>query len=217
MARQGKAIKNKEKEMEKLKVTLRGIAPLLTHNGMLVDPRNVFTREIDAAQKAYKKAKSDAAFDALAKVEWLGGLYTDAPITFTRDGNTVEVKTDANIGLIGEQIERSIIKAVGVKEVRAFKAGVIVEGFFPLIVGGKKMTVQRSFGDARFALTVPAKIGMAKVMRTRPHFPEWEIEAVVNYNDALIKKRDLQDAIVRAGQTIGVGDWRPKFGRFEVA
>ena len=202
--------------METLQIEIKGISPILTHNGLLVDPRNPFTKEIDAAQKAYKKAKSDASFDALARVEWLGGLYTDQPIEFTRDGNKVAVENNPKIGIIGEMIERCIIKAAGRKEVSAFKAGLICEGFFPLSVGGKTMTLKRGFGDEKFSFTRPAKIGMAKIMRTRPRFDDWGAQIDLTYNDELISKRDLIDAVVRAGKTIGLGDWRPRFGRFEV-
>lgn len=202
--------------MQTIKVTIKGIAPILLHNGELVDPRNPFTKEIDAAQKTYKKAKSDSSFEALAKLEWLGGCYTETPIVFNRDGNKVGVENDPAIGINGDMLERCIIKAAGRKEVAAFKAGLICEGFFPMLVSGKKMTVKRGFGERAYSFTRPAKIGASKIMRTRPRFDDWTVDCLVTFNEDLISERDVTDALKRAGSTIGIGDWRPRFGRFQV-
>jgi hypothetical protein len=202
--------------MELIKARIKGIAPILLHNGHLVDPRNPFTKEIDAAQKANKKNKSDAAFEALANCEWLGGLYTKSPISFVREGTQVDVTSDSEIGVTGDMICRSIIKSAGRKEVAAFKAGVIVEGFFPLMTGGKIATVKRLFKNPAHYFTVAAKIGTSKIMRTRPRIDDWSATIEVAYIPELVTKRDVQDALVRSGSIVGIGDWRPRFGRFAV-
>lgn len=202
--------------METIKAKIKGIAPILLHNGHLVDPRNPFTKEIDAAQKANKKDKSDAAFDALANCEWLGGLYTSQPISFSRESTKVEVTTDAEIGVTGDMICRSIIKSAGRKEVTAFKAGVIVDGFFPLHVGGKVATVKKAFQNPAHYFTIAAKIGQSKIMRTRPRFDDWSADIEIAYIPELVTRRDVMDALVRSGSIVGIGDWRPRFGRFAV-
>ena len=202
--------------MEIIKAKIKGIAPLLTHNGWLVDPRNVFTKEIDAAQKSLKKNRSDAAFEALANCEWLGGLYTKTPIKFVRENNQVDVTEDAEICVTGDMICRSIIKSAGRKEVTAFKAGVIVDGMFSLTVGGKVAKVKTLFKNPAHYFTVAAKIGQSKIMRTRPRFDDWSANIEVAYIAELVSKRDVQDALVRSGSIVGIGDWRPRFGRFAV-
>jgi len=200
--------------MEIIKATLTGKAPILLHNGHLVDPRNVFTREIDSAQKAYKKAKSDAAFDALAAVEWLGGLYTDQRIEFAREGNKVLLENDSPICIDGEMLTKCLVQSTGRKEVKLFKAGVFCDGMFQLKVDGKPMTTRRCFLDPRYQYTRPAKIGMSKIMRTRARFDAWSVDVEVSFVPDIVSRRDVEDALKRGGSITGIGDWRPRFGRF---
>lgn len=200
--------------METIKATLTGKAPILLHNGHLVDPRNVFTREIDSAQKAYKKTKSDAAFDALAAIEWLGCLYTTEPIVFRREGNKVLVENDSLICIDGEMLTRCLVQSAGRREVAAFKAGVFCDGMFQLKVDGKGATTRRCFLDPRYQYTRPAKIGTSKIMRTRPRFDAWSVDVEVSFLPELVTRRDVEDALQRAGSIKGIGDWRPRFGRF---
>jgi hypothetical protein len=38
----------------------------------------------------------------------------------------------------------------------------------------------------------------------------------VTYNDSLLNESDVLDLLRLGGEQIGLGDWRPKFGRFVV-
>ena len=59
-------------------------------------------------------------------------------------------------------------------------------------------------------------IGKARVMKTRAIFEKWELEFNIRvFNDA-INFDSLKEILVYAGCYVGVGDWRPKYGRFEV-
>ena len=63
----------------------------------------------------------------------------------------------------------------------------------------------------------PVVIQRARVVRIRPAFkPGWELEFVINVLDDELPANMLQDILVLAGKTVGVGDYRPKFGRFSV-
>ena len=53
-------------------------------------------------------------------------------------------------------------------------------------------------------------------MRTRPKFNTWAANLVIQYDDAQLNEEDVRELLVIAGESIGVGDWRPKFGRFIV-
>jgi hypothetical protein len=64
-------------------------------------------------------------------------------------------------------------------------------------------------------LTVGVKIGTSKVMRTRPSFRAWKATTVVEYDDAVLTFSDVQELVEDAGRLVGVGDWRPKYGRFD--
>jgi hypothetical protein len=56
---------------------------------------------------------------------------------------------------------------------------------------------------------------MAKVMRTRPIFRNWSINAIAQYDPDVLNLRDVEEIASDAGKLVGLGDWRPKHGRFE--
>jgi len=63
----------------------------------------------------------------------------------------------------------------------------------------------------------PCVVNRARVVRLRPAFkPGWELEFVIEVMDDQIAPELLQDVLTLAGKTVGIGDFRPKFGRFSV-
>ena len=62
----------------------------------------------------------------------------------------------------------------------------------------------------------PAVIQRNRIIKSRPRFNQWELEFTVNFDENRIKKDVLKQMIAEAGATKGIGDYRPKFGRFEV-
>lgn len=55
---------------------------------------------------------------------------------------------------------------------------------------------------------------MAKVMRTRPMFRHWSLKATAQFDPDVLNLRDIEEIAVDAGKLVGLGDWRPKHGRF---
>jgi len=70
--------------------------------------------------------------------------------------------------------------------------------------------------DTTFRLRSPVRIGMSKIMRTRPMFREWSSELAVDFLPSLLNPQDVVSFLVTAGEQVGIGDWRPRFGRFWV-
>lgn len=68
--------------------------------------------------------------------------------------------------------------------------------------------------DARLVV-VPATRG--RVMRGRPRLNEWGLEfSLVNLDPANLTQPQIREILEAAGQFKGIGDYRPKFGLFEV-
>jgi len=65
--------------------------------------------------------------------------------------------------------------------------------------------------DRRFA-----RIQRNGIVKCRPRFNSWELEFDINYESGRISKENLELILREAGATKGIGDYRPKFGRFEV-
>lgn len=63
----------------------------------------------------------------------------------------------------------------------------------------------------------PVVVNRARVVRIRPTFKAgWELEFTIEVIDDQIAAELVQDVLVLAGKTVGIGDFRPKFGRFSV-
>ncbi|MHB8559572.1 MAG: hypothetical protein ACYDAP_00175 [Thermoplasmataceae archaeon] len=65
--------------------------------------------------------------------------------------------------------------------------------------------------------SVPVRIQQARIIKSRPRFKNWSLTfTIVNSDPERILDAKLKDIIIAAGETRGIGDWRPKFGTFEV-
>lgn len=181
-----------------LNVRLIGSSPLLTHSGALADPLNPFARAIKDVSG--RRKKTDADHEELARLEWLGGLYV----------------LGGEPCIPGENLEACIIAgAKKSKDGPQAKAGVICEQSPALQYDGPR-DPDSLWADERFRLRVPVRVGQARVMRTRPRFDNWSCSAVIEFNDDFANRDDVLRWLRAAGDVIGLGDWRPKFGRFDV-
>jgi len=186
--------------MEKLTLSIKGLAPILVHNGQLSDPTNEHTRALAAAVKAAKAKKTDVAHAEVYKAEFMGGLYLDEKLEPCVPGEMLEAMLCA-----GAKVTRQG------KEV---KAGIIVDGVFPLEYKGPRDP--ESLWEAKFYKTMGVRIGKVRVMRTRPMFTGWACSFDVHYNPAIVNARSVREFAIKAGAECGIGDYRPRYGRFEV-
>jgi hypothetical protein len=53
-------------------------------------------------------------------------------------------------------------------------------------------------------------------MRMRPIFREWSTVLKVNVEDTLVNPARVDEWLIAAGNQVGIGDWRPQYGRFTV-
>lgn len=176
-----------------------GVSPLLMHNGQLADPTNRFSRLI--GEVAGKRKKTDADHVEMGRREWYGSLYVGA---------------DGAPCIPAEMLEAAMVKGA-MKEKRGpqAKAGMIVEDNASLLYDGPR-DQKALWEDERFRLRVGVKVGQAKVMRTRPRFDGWSAVVSTKFLPSMLNGREVRGFLVAAGQQIGIGDWRPRFGRFTV-
>lgn len=176
-----------------------GVSPLLLHNGQLVDPLNQHSMSIAEITGKRKKVEADHA--EMSRREWFGGLYV----------------SDGEPCLPAEMIEAALIRGA-MKEKRgpAAKAGLLVENNARLDYDGPRDPTAL-WADERFRLRVPVKVTNVRVMRTRPKFDGWSAAVEVKFLPALLNEKEVRGFLIAAGEQIGIGDWRPRFGRFTVA
>jgi hypothetical protein len=183
---------------QSLQFRIIGAAPLLMHNGQLIDPLNPHSRSIAAVTG--KRNKTEADHEEVGRREFFGGLYI----------------SDGAPCLPAEMLEAALARgAAKQKRGPAARAGLLVEHNAALDYHGPREP-QALWEDARFRLRVAARVGTAKVMRTRPRFDGWSASVEIRFLPSLLNAAEVRAFLVTAGEQIGLGDWRPRFGRFAV-
>jgi hypothetical protein len=73
-------------------------------------------------------------------------------------------------------------------------------------------------GDKRLYLDVrPVVVQRARVVRIRPAFkPGWRLSFEITILDDQVPANVVNEVLIMAGRTVGIGDFRPRFGRFMV-
>lgn len=61
----------------------------------------------------------------------------------------------------------------------------------------------------------PVVMQRGRVMRSRPKFENWGLTFDVVVTEEEIREDTIKEILKYAGNFIGIGDFRPKFGRFE--
>lgn len=178
-------------------ITLTGTAPLLMHNSRLSNP-------LDPATKALKKVtgkrnKTDDDHEQIARLEFAGGLYLDP---------------DVGPYIPGENIARALVDGakltkMGVKVTRGVFISTDVN---PLAYDGPRD--EQKLWDAGWRHMASVKVGTNRTMRCRPWFPKWKVQADGVLDPSVLELDDLAAIADNAGSLIGLGDWRPRFGRF---
>lgn len=184
--------------MINFRITLTGTAPLLMHNSRLADPLDTFVKA--KKRVSNKRTKTDEDHEELARLEYLGGLYFDA---------------DVGPYLPAQNIERALLDAA-----RLSKRGKQIErGMFiqtdtnPIAYRGPRDT-DGLWKDENFRLMASVKQQTSRIMRCRPLFREWTADAEGILDPNFLDPADLEAIATTAGQVIGIGDWRPRYGRF---
>jgi hypothetical protein len=189
--------------MKKVKVEIEGILPLLMHSPRLANP-------LDSAARAYKEVsgkrkKTDEDYQWMAENEWLLGLY---------------LNEDDEVIIPDLNIEACLIEAAkSMRKGTDFKTAVIVNGAARLRnpETGRYYKLDAIREDADFYDTRPVKLKRSDtIMRTRPIFKQWGCEFEIMFDDTIVNKSDVISALNTAGRIKGLGDYRPRFGKFEV-
>ena len=188
--------------MKTMKVELTGIRPIILHNGLLADPTNPIVLQ-QKAITAKKSKKTDADNLELARLEWFGGLYLSESGRICIPSDNIErcIQQGGQKQRIGKDVQAGVFVSEAEVEIK-----------HPDIAGKK---IEKLYGDPRFTIRKGVKIQTSRIIRIRPMIPTgWTLTFTVEFDETLVNARNLEQAILDAGTYAGLGDWRPKFGRF---
>ena len=170
-----------------VRLTIAGISPML-QNRMAMP-----TADADEAKR--KSGEEDYA------EEWRDRSYVDKKIGYY-------IPADWFYGLLPKAGTEFQIKGRGKKTYKDFlKAAVVVDD--EMIPLGKK---KPDTIDQRYVT-----INRSRVLRLRPRFEAgWRVTLTLTVLDDQLKPAILEEIIRHAGTRVGIGDFRPRFGRFVI-
>jgi hypothetical protein len=199
--------------MEKITTTWTGIRPLIMSNPQTVQVSNAYamkSRELGAAMKAARKKGDEDKMVSLEKQQirndWEASAYWDDAEKkfFIPDSLLLAcIRNGAAASKKGKDIDRAVLTS----ETQAY------------VETTKHKTLQAAFEDETFRLECPCKIPPktgALIWKARAVMPTgWKLTFDIEYDDGIVERKSLERALQAAG-VVGIGGWRPKFGRFTV-
>jgi len=190
-------------QLQTQRYKLTGIRPLIMHNGLMADPTNPLTRKIKEITSKGSKKLTDADYEERDWLEWQAGLYWSDYHGPVIPSDNIErcVQLGAQKSRIGKDVQAAVFCAE--PEVKVQYDG--------------PRTKEKMFADPRFSLRKGVAVQKSRIIRLRPMIPTgWELEFDLEFDESIINPKSITKALVDAGALVGLGDWRPKFGRFTV-
>lgn len=179
-------------------LTLTSNRPLIMHNVRLADPSDPIVKQMKKLSS--KRKKTDEDQEDIAHLEFLGGLYHDA---------------DAGPYLPGENVQRCLLDAARINRLgKQVERGVFIDSDINPIAYKGPREPEELWQDANFRNRAAVRVGTSRVMRCRPMFQQWTAQVHGLLDTAILSLDDLTTIAANAGAMVGIGDRRPRFGRF---
>jgi len=194
---------------KKFKIHLKGISPLIMHSDKLCNPMDPQAKKLKEISSI--RGKKDEHYLAMSEIEWFGALYHDDEV--------------------GLHITSKVLLGCFQAAARKFKLGKATKGIMidcalgvPLI-GYEKTTPQKLWdtknkaGERQYVFYNTVVVGMARLVRTLPIFPKWELNFDLYLNTELLSEKQLVTILNTAGFEFGLCELRPQnasgtYGRF---
>jgi len=178
---------------------IRGAAPLLMHNVRLADPLDPIVKQIK--EISAKKTKTDTEIIRRLELEFHGGLYIN------ERGPYIPAEWIEGVIQAGARL---------VRKGEAVKSGMqVMDDAIPLLYDGPH-NAEGLFLDQKFVDKRMVGVDRKKVLRFRPRFDLWAAEFSLMLADDIVSVVDIKSFLEQGGRMKGIGDYRPKFGRFIV-
>lgn len=186
--------------MEQLHLKVVGVTPLMMHSDRLANPLLPETKA--HKELTGKRKKTDDDHVAIARSEFIAGAYWTPKDGFFVPGQNFDATflAGAKLQKLGTHWKRGAL---------------VIEDKVRLLHDGPA-TPDKLWESPQHVDCRGVKVGTAKVMRYRPIFLEWAAQLTVAINTDVLNIKEAQKAISDAGALIGVCEYRPRFGRFEV-
>ena len=184
--------------MKNLKVTWKGISPLIMHSCQCVNPLHPIAKEL----KKYtsKKNKTDEDLIKISDLEWEAGAYWKDGFGLYMPAENVEatIQNGAKANKKGKDIEKYVN---------------VTDLYIPFNYG-ENLSKEELIQNYEYRDTRIMTVMRSKILRTRPRFDQWNITFNLMYNEEKIDIETIVNAMEYAGSYVGLCDSRPKYGKF---
>ena len=194
--------------MKKIKLKVKGIRPIIMHNGRTADPLDPWAKKLKSVSSKRKKTEED--HELMGDIEFEAGLYWS---------------DEMGVYMPVDNLQRMFLDACKKIRMGRESIGIMVDTEYgcPIIFKNHK-NLEKLKADPEARIRKLVSIGGVKVVRTRPLVPTgWTMTIPVELDPDIIDRDTFGQIAEIAGHRIGLGDWRPaapkvpgSFGRFTV-
>lgn len=187
--------------MKNLKVTWKGVKPLILHSCQGVNPLHPISKEIRKLNNKPRGQKlTEEELERLSDLEWESGCYWLDGLGVYIPAENVEatIRNGAKANKKGKDIEKYVS---------------VTDLYIPLDYG-ENLTKEELIKRFEYRDTRPMVVSRARIMRTRPRFDQWRITFNLAYDEAKIDLDTIVNAIEFSGSYVGLCDSRPRYGQF---
>jgi len=185
--------------MYTVNVTVRGVAALMQHRFPMPD--------LGTQNKGGKRSTGEKDYSQ----EWREYLYTDT------NGMIYQPAAHFEGAMVKAAVSFKVKGKRGKSYKDLFSGNVVVT---PEQIPHNLTAPDELDADADKPLYLdmrPVVVNRSRVVRLRPTFKAgWQLSFSIEVLDDEIPADLLQDVLTLAGKSVGIGDFRPKFGRFMV-
>jgi len=187
----------------------------------MADPQNEHAIALKV-QTAKKGTLKDPGL--IRKIEWMAGLYLGKDLRPIIPGPNIEAAM------------RDVAFKLGYNKTEVI-IGFTVQDEIPIIYDGPK-DLEKLFAHGDFVDSRVVAVQRARIVRTRPIFKTWALNFTLQVSDTFVgpdKKKEAKSGgkkdaepdaytskpvgqvlLEEAGRLNGIGDFTPRYGRFEV-
>lgn len=185
--------------MYSINVSIEGIAPLMQHRYPLPDFNDL--------SKGGKKKTGETDYSQ----EWREYIYA------TPEGDIYQPATHLDGAMTKAAAGYKIQGARGKTYKDLFKGNVFASPD-AILHGVKVPESLDADADKPLYLDVrPVVVQRARVVRIRPCFKAgWQLDFEITVLDDQVPANVVNEVLTLAGRTVGIGDFRPRFGRFMI-
>jgi len=184
--------------MKQVTVRIKGVCPMLMHGDRTANPLDYYAKALKKVTSKRNKTEDDHA--EISRLEFEAGMYYDKTYYIPAANIEATLLASAKHSKSGTLIKQALL----VPENGTFE-------FTDSSVEPAKLYDKNGYVDMR-----TVKIGTSKTVRTRPIFHDWECSFVAFLDPVKMDTDILKEVVENAGKYVGLGDYRPRYGRFEL-